>query len=315
MMAYLNDGTAISASYVEGVDRRWRQSRDRRVLNAMTVDVEDYFQVSAFEDRVSRANWDGFESRVCRNTERLLEIFAAEGVTCTFFVLGWIAERFPKLVRQIHAAGHELASHGYSHRLVYEISESDFRDDLRRARIAIESAAGVPVVGYRAPSFSITQQSLWALDVLISEGYLFDSSIYPIHHDRYGIPDWPRDIQRVDRAGGSLWEVPGSTVRWAGTNLPVGGGGYFRLLPYGWTRRGIDRLNRVEGKPSVFYLHPWEIDPDQPRLAGASLTAIRHYHNLGKTEDRLRRLLKEFRFGPLADVLAQAAQTDNVAVA
>ena len=314
-MAYLNDGTAISASHVEGVDRRWRQSQDRRVLNAMTVDVEDYFQVSAFEDRVSRADWDGFESRVCRNTERLLEIFAAEGVTGTFFVLGWIAERFPRVVRQIHAAGHELASHGYSHRLVYEISESDFRDDLRRARIAIESAAGVPVVGYRAPSFSITQQSLWALDVLISEGYLFDSSIYPIHHDRYGIPDWPRDIQRVDRSAGSIWEVPGSTVRLARTNLPVGGGGYFRLLPYGWTRRGIDRLNRIEGKPSVFYLHPWEIDPDQPRLAGASLTAIRHYHNLGKTEDRLRRLLKEFRFGPLADVLAQAARTDSVAVA
>jgi polysaccharide deacetylase family protein (PEP-CTERM system associated) len=314
-MAYLNDSTAM-LPHVDDVNRRWRQSQDRRVLNAMTVDVEDYFQVSAFEDRVSRANWDGFESRVCRNTERLLEIFDTEGVTCTFFVLGWIADRFPRLVRQIHAAGHELASHGYSHRLVYEIGESEFRDDLRRARLAIESAAGVPVVGYRAPSFSITQQSLWALDVLISEGYVFDSSIYPIHHDRYGIPGWPREIQRVNRPGGSIWEVPGSTVRWARTNLPVGGGGYFRLLPYAWTRRGIDRLNRVEGKPSVFYLHPWEIDPEQPRLAGASLTAIRHYHNLRKTEDRLRRLLKEFRFGPLSDVLAQAAaRTDSVAVA
>ena len=283
------------------------------ILNAMTVDVEDYFQVSAFEDRISRAQWDGFESRVCRNTARLLEMFDRAGVRATFFVLGWVAERFPGLVRQIHGAGHEIASHGYSHRLVYDTTPEEFCLDLRRARAALEAAANVPVTGYRAPSYSITRQSLWALDVLVSEGYVYDASIYPIHHDRYGIPDWSRDIQRVDRPGGSLWELPGSTVRWAGTNFPIGGGGYFRLLPYGWTRRGFQRLNTVERRPAMFYLHPWEIDPDQPRIAGSGLSRVRHYRNLDKTEERLRRLLAEFRFGPVSEVLATASRATELA--
>lgn len=273
------------------------------VVNAMTIDVEDYFQVSAFEGHVSRTRWHELESRVCRNTERLLTIFEDAGVSATFFVLGWVAEKFPDLVRQIRLGGHELASHGYEHRLVYELTPAQFRDDLRRAKAALESAGGVPVLGYRAPSYSITCQSLWALDVLVEEGYVYDASIYPIHHDRYGIPDWPRHVHRVDRPGGSIWELPGSTVRWAGMNFPIGGGGYFRLLPYGWTRRGIERLNETERRPAIFYLHPWEIDPEQPRIAAGGLTQVRHYGNLEKTEARLRRMLSDFSFGRVVDVL------------
>jgi polysaccharide deacetylase family protein (PEP-CTERM system associated) len=275
----------------------------QQIVNAMTVDVEDYFQVSAFAHIVKYDTWADYESRVCRNTERLLEMFAAADVRATFFILGWVAERFPALVRQIGSAGHELASHGFAHRLVYEDTPAGFRDDLRRAKDAIQSASGHPVTGYRAPSYSIVQRSLWALDILVDEGYQFDSSIYPIVHDRYGIPSWPRHIHRVQRPGGAIWEVPGSTVRRAGANLPIGGGGYFRLLPYQWTSRGIRRLNGVEQRPAVFYLHPWEIDPDQPRVNAALPTRLRHYFNLAGTEPRLARLLREFRFGTVSQVL------------
>jgi polysaccharide deacetylase family protein (PEP-CTERM system associated) len=278
------------------------------IVNAMTIDVEDYFQVSAFEEHVSRSRWQSFESRVTRNTETLLRVLDDAGVLATFFVLGWVAERFPDLVRQIVAGGHELASHGYEHRLVYSMTPAEFAADLRRARAALEDASGTRVDGYRAPSYSITKESLWALDVLIAEGYTYDASIYPIHHDRYGIPGWPRHIHRIDRAGGSLWELPGSTARWAGTNFPIGGGGYFRLLPYGWTKRGIHKLNTVEREPAIFYLHPWEIDPEQPRLEVRGLSRLRHYGNLAKTEGRLRRLLGEFRFGPVCEVLSRSAE-------
>jgi polysaccharide deacetylase family protein (PEP-CTERM system associated) len=280
----------------------------RTVVNAMTIDVEDYFQVSAFEDRVCRTEWHTFNSRVCRNTDRLLEIFDEARLLGTFFVLGWVAERFPDLVRRIAAAGHEVASHGYEHQLVYSLTPRQFRDDVRRAKAALECAAGTAVLGYRAPSFSITNRSLWALDVLIEEGYAYDASIYPIHHDRYGIPDWPRHPHRVERANGSLWEIPGSTTRWAGMNLPIGGGGYFRHFPYGWTRHGIRRLNETEGRPAIFYLHPWEIDPEQPRVASTGLTRMRHYWNLDKTETRLRRLLADFNFGRITEIL-QSLQT------
>lgn len=276
-----------------------------RVLNAMTIDVEDYFHVSAFADIVPPGQWDSYESRVCRNTERLLDLLGNANVTATFFVLGWVATRFPQLVNRIHRAGHELASHSYDHGLVYDKSPDVFRDDLRLAKTAIEQASGEAVHGYRAPSYSVTERSLWALDVLVSEGYRYDSSIYPIRHDRYGIPSWPRHIHRVKRPEGELWELPGSTVEYLGTNLPMGGGGYFRLLPYWWTRAGIARLNEREGRPAVFYLHPWEIDPDQPRLNATSLSRFRHYRNLHLTEGRLRRLLKEFRFGTVSEVLAE----------
>ena len=280
-----------------------------RILNALTVDVEDYFQVSAFAGLVSPADWPSYESRVCRNTERILVIFESLGVHATFFVLGWVAERFPELVRRIQDAGHELASHSYDHGLVYDKTPEAFAKDLHRAKVAIGEACGTTVRGYRAPSYSVTEQSLWALDVLISEGYTFDSSIYPIRHDRYGIPSWNRHIHVVKRSAGSLWELPGSTVRRGGLNLPVGGGGYFRLLPYWWSRGGIHAINRDESRPAIFYLHPWEIDPEQPRLNAGRLSRFRHYYNLDKTEARLRLLLQEFRFGTISEVLSLAAET------
>jgi polysaccharide deacetylase family protein (PEP-CTERM system associated) len=269
----------------------------------MTIDVEDYFQVSAFDASVSRDSWPSFPSRVVSNTQRLLRLFDEFNVKATFFVLGWVAERYPALVAEIAAGGHELASHGFAHRLVYDQTPDAFRDDVRRAKRLIEDQAGQPVLGYRAPSYSITRRSLWALDVLVEEGYAYDASIFPIRHDRYGIPDAPRHTHVLTRAAGPLTEAPPSTVRLAAANWPVAGGGYFRLLPYWWTRWGIRRINTTEGKPAIFYLHPWEIDPDQPRLQASALSRFRHYRNLDKTEDRLRRLLGEFSFAPLRQII------------
>ena len=275
------------------------------IANAMTVDVEDYFQVSAFDSAVRREDWASMPSRVVANTRRLLQLFDNHGVKATFFVLGWVAERFPSLVREIAAAGHELASHGHGHRLVYQQSPEEFRTDVRLAKALIEDAGGTQVSGYRAPSFSITAKSLWALDVLLDEGYTYDASIFPIRHDRYGIPDAPRHRHEIQRAGGVMYEAPGSTVRIGGMNLPVAGGGYFRLLPYAWTRWGIARLNSVERQPAIFYLHPWEIDPEQPRLNASALSRFRHYRNLDKTAPRLRRLLTDFRFTSVSSVLKE----------
>jgi polysaccharide deacetylase family protein (PEP-CTERM system associated) len=280
---------------------------DRPVVNAMSVDVEDYFQVSAFDGVVPRSAWETRESRVVRYTERLLAIFDQHAVRGTFFVLGWVAERFPALLRTIAAAGHEIASHGYGHGLVYDQSREAFREDIRRSKAVIEGACGVHVRGYRAPSFSITRRSLWALDVLIDEGFEYDASIFPIHHDRYGIAASPRFPYRVERDAGSLIELPGSTVALGALNLPVGGGGYFRLLPYAWTRHGIARLNRQDRQPAVFYIHPWEVDPAQPRISVGWLTRFRHYRNLDRTEARLHRLLRAFTFAPVRDVLMAAA--------
>ena len=286
-----------------------------KIVNAMTIDVEDYFHVSVFDGLVPRHRWEHMESRVCANTERLLAIFNESGLRATFFVLGWVAERFPRLVRAISAEGHEIASHGYAHRLVYDLTPRQFREDIRRSKGVLQEATSSPVMGYRAPSYSITPRSLWALDVLIEEGFLYDSSIFPIHHDRYGIPISPRHPYRLHR-GGALVEAPGSTVRWGPMNLPIGGGGYFRILPYEWTRRGIARLNTVEKTPGIFYLHPWEIDPDQPRLRAPMLSRFRHYFNLGRTEERLRRLIHDFSFSTmiaLLDKQVHAARVDNSA--
>ncbi len=274
------------------------------IVNAMTVDVEDYFQVSAFDRTVARSRWDDFPPRVQDNTERMLRLLAEYDVRGTFFVLGWVAERHPSLVSLIADLGHEVASHGYGHRLVYDQTRQAFRDDVRRAKDLLESASGRRVDGYRAPSYSITTRSLWALDVLIEEGYRYDASIFPIRHDRYGIPSSPRHPYTLPREAGSLVEVPGSTTRLGTMNLPVAGGGYFRILPYGWTRWGIARINERERRPAVFYIHPWEIDPDQPRLRAGRLSEFRHYRNLSQTEPRLRRLLTDFRFAPLQKVLA-----------
>ena len=281
--------------------------RGQRIVNAMTIDVEDYFQVSAFEGIAPRHRWDQFESRVCANTDRLLAIFHETGVRATFFVLGWVAERHPALVRRIAGAGHEIASHGYAHRLVYDLTRAAFRDDVKRSKEVIESASGGQVYGYRAPSYSVTPRSLWALDVLIEEGFRYDASIFPIHHDRYGIPSSPRAPYVLERQAGSLIEAPGSAIRVGPMNLPVGGGGYFRLLPYGWTRWGISRINMTERRPAIFYLHPWEIDPDQPRLPAGRLSRLRHYRNLDQTESRLRRLLQDFQFGTMRQVLQPLA--------
>lgn len=273
------------------------------VVNAMTVDVEDYFQVSVFEGIAPRHQWDRFESRVCANTERLLSLFAESGVKATFFVLGWIAERHRGLVRLIADGGHEIASHGYAHRLVYDLTKVTFREDIRRAKSILEETSGREVLGYRAPSYSITPRSLWALDILIEEGFRYDASIFPIHHDRYGIPVSPRHPYVVDRSVGSLIEAPASTIRVGPVNLPIGGGGYFRLLPYAWTQWGLRQINGIERRPCIFYLHPWEVDPEQPRLRCPWLGRVRHYRNLHRTEPRLRRLLGEFSFAPMCQIL------------
>jgi polysaccharide deacetylase family protein (PEP-CTERM system associated) len=277
------------------------------ILNAISVDVEDYFHVSVFDGLVPRSTWGDMESRVCCNTERLLDIFDEYQVRATFFILGWVAERHRDLVRTIVQRGHEVASHGYAHRLVYDQTPTTFREDVRRAKGVIEDAGGFAVGGFRAPSYSITPRSLWALDVLIEEGHLYDASIFPIRHDRYGIPVSPRQPYRIERHNGAILEVPASTLRIGPLNLPIAGGGYFRILPYAWTRWGVTRLNQLERQPAIFYLHPWEIDPDQPRLAAGWLGRFRHYRNLDKTEDRLRRLLKEFSFGPVRTVLGERA--------
>jgi polysaccharide deacetylase family protein (PEP-CTERM system associated) len=240
---------------------------------------------------------------VCRNTDRLLECFDRHRVKATFFVLGWVAERFPALVSRIAQQGHEIASHGYAHHLVYDQTMAAFREDVRRAKGLLESIIGAPVDGYRAPSFSITERSLWALDILVEEGHRYDASIFPIRHDRYGIPDAPRHPHLLQQIGGTLAEVPGSTVQIGPLNLPVAGGGYFRLLPYAWTRWGISRVNAREGRPAVFYIHPWETDPGQPRFRPDLWNRFRHYRNLDRTVARLERLLRDFPFAPLGQVL------------
>ena len=278
-----------------------------QVVHALTVDVEDYFQASIFDRVVARSSWEARESRVVANTHRLLELFAAHDVRATFFVLGWVAERFPGLVLEMVRAGHELASHGHHHQLIYSLTPDQFRDDVRRSKAVLEDAGGCAVRGYRAPSFSIVRSSLWALDVLIEEGFAYDASIFPIHHDRYGIPGAPRHAHVVGRPAGSIVEVPASTVRVWRANLPIAGGGYFRLLPYACTQWGIARVNGAEREPVVFYIHPWEIDPDQPRLPISRLGGVRHYLGLGRTRARLQRLLREFAFDTVAATLERRA--------
>lgn len=286
-------------------------------LNAFTVDVEDYFQVSAFERDVQRATWNDLPSRVVENTHRLLELLGRNGVRGTFFVLGFVARKFPGLVRQIHAAGHEIGSHSFWHRLIYTQTPEQFRADLRHSKAVLEDAAGVPVTAFRAPSFSITRRSLWALDVLVEEGFQSDSSIFPTHHDRYGIPGAQPTIHTLHTPSGSLTEFPPSIARCGRMALPVGGGGYFRLYPYAISRLLLQRIVRHEQRPFMFYVHPWEVDPDQPRLrAGSGVSRFRHYVNLASTEQKLERLVRDFPLGRMCDVLAhQSAVATPVAVA
>jgi polysaccharide deacetylase family protein (PEP-CTERM system associated) len=327
-------------------------------VSALTIDVEDYFQVSGFEDVVPRASWGNFESRVERETDRLLEILDDYQVSATFFMLGWTAERHPALVRRIQAAGHELACHSYAHRLVYECTREEFRADTHRAKGLVEDLAGAAVIGYRAPSFSITRKSLWALEVLAEEGFLYDSSIFPILRDRYGIPTAPRFPFRVpvngrrcsgieslesvellseDRAGrnskfeirnsklsevmpaetglnnsitqqldNSIVEFPPSTLRLLGLNLPIGGGGYLRMFPQWAFHRAINQIVDREEKAAILYIHPWELDPTQPRFRnGSRLSRFRQYVNLKETEPRLRALLNRWRFTTLRGLLTR----------
>ena len=272
----------------------------------MTVDVEDYFQVEAFARTVSREAWDGFPRRVEVNTDRILAQFAAAGVTATFFTLGWVAERHPDLVRRIVSSGHELASHGYGHARVAMLSPEQFRQDLTRAKALLEDIGGVAVAGYRAPTFSIGPTTPWAYAILAETGHCYSSSIYPVRHDLYGAPEAPRFVHPV--ADGALWEVPMTTLRLCGQNLPCAGGGYFRLLPYAVFRRMLARFNRAEGCPGLFYTHPWEIDPAQPRIAGAGrLSRVRHYLNLGRTAPRLECLLRDFAWGRMDQVFPELA--------
>jgi polysaccharide deacetylase family protein (PEP-CTERM system associated) len=283
------------------------------MLNALTVDVEDYFQVTSFDRVVSRATWDSRESRVVASTQRLLDLFARHRVRGTFFVLGWVAERFPQLVRRIAAAGHELGCHSYWHRLIYDLDEAAFRADLRQARQAIEDAAGQPVTAFRAPSFSITRRSLWALDVLVQEGFTIDSSIFPTAHDRYGVRGAAPHATIVETPAGPIAELPMTVASFGRVSVPVGGGGYFRLYPLALTRRLLARVNSVHERPFVFYIHPWEVDPDQPRIRGGSLASrFRHYVNLRSTESKLDRLLGRFRWGTVSEVVQQSLGSQSL---
>ncbi|NJD06809.1 MAG: DUF3473 domain-containing protein, partial [Methylococcaceae bacterium] len=270
--------------------------------------VEDYFHVSAFEPYISRDQWDRLPSRVEANTGKVRDLLAASGARATFFVLGWVAERHPALIRRSVAEGHELACHGRDHTRVTQQTPQQFREDVRESKALLEELGGVAVQGYRAASYSIGATNLWALTVLQEEGFAYSSSIYPIRHDHYGMPEAPRFAFRPEQAEGLL-EVPITTVNVLGRTLPCGGGGYFRLLPYAYYRWSIARVNRAERQPAVFYFHPWELDPDQPRQAGLNWKSrFRHYLNLDKTEPRLKRLLADFRWNTLASVyLGEAA--------
>ena len=282
--------------------------------HALTIDVEDYFQVQAMAGVVSRDQWDTLPRRVEASTGRLLDLFAGAGVHGTFFTLGWVADRHPALVRRIVDAGHELASHGYWHGRADEQTPEVFREDVRRARLTLEDAGGVAVAGYRAPTFSIGPRNAWAYDVLQEEGYAYSSSVYPVRHDLYGTPDAPRFPYHPTRNADRLWEIPMTTVRLWGRNLPVSGGGYFRLLPYDLFRLGLRRFARAECQPGLFYLHPWEIDPDQPRIPGLPRTSrFRHYVNLRRTETRLLRLLRDFRWDRMDRVFAPVLSQPGLA--
>jgi polysaccharide deacetylase family protein (PEP-CTERM system associated) len=275
------------------------------MCNAMTIDVEDYFQVSALAPYIARSQWDTLDGRVEANVERILAMLDEYGTHATFFTLGWIAERYPGLIRRIVANGHELASHGFAHQRATEQNPAAFFSDIQLAKIVLEDLTGVEVMGYRAPSFSIGQGNSWAFECIERAGYKYSSSVYPIKHDHYGMPDAPRFAHDVR---GGLLEVPVTTMRLFGRNWPAGGGGYFRLLPYAASRWLLRRVNHVDRQPAIFYFHPWEIDPAQPRVPGIDAkTRFRHYLNLDRMERRLRKLLFDFEWGRVDAVMLEAA--------
>ena len=288
------------------------KSDDRGVLvNAMTVDVEDYFQVSAFESHIRREDWDSLECRVEANMERILALFEAHGVHATFFMLGWLAERYPQMVKRIVSGGHELASHGYQHVRVTRQQPEEFRADVVRTKSLLEDLAGTAVKGYRAASYSIGASNLWALDELKGAGYDYSSSIYPVKHDLYGMPECSR-FACYPRGRDSILEIPVTTVELFGKKMPAGGGGFFRLYPYAVSRWALQRVNRHDGQAGLFYFHPWEIDPDQPRQHNIPLkTRVRHYLNLGRMETRLKALMKDFSWGRMDQIFLPANNSGN----
>lgn len=280
------------------------------IRNALTVDVEDYFQVSAFADNIEQHEWDEHPLRVEDNTYKLLDLFDEYQVKATFFILGWVAERKRELVHEIAKRGHEVACHGYSHQLVYNQTPEVFQQETVRAKSILEDIIQQPVRGYRAASYSITEKSLWALDILAESGFVYDSSIFPVHHDRYGMPDTPEHPYYLKTpAGHSIIEFPLSTAKILNYRLPIAGGGYFRLYPYWLSRMGLRQINR-QRKPFIFYLHPWEVDPDQPRISASWFSRFRHYNNLNKCEPRLRYLMTDFQFGTVWEVLTALGLTD-----
>jgi polysaccharide deacetylase family protein (PEP-CTERM system associated) len=280
--------------------------------NALTIDLEDYYQVSAFSAEAPPTNWGSYTSRVEKNTAKLLSLLGSADCRATFFTLGWIAQRYPDLIRQIADQGHEIACHSHLHRLVYSLTPEEFRDDTRTAKMILEDASGSLVQGYRAPSFSITRDSSWAFEVLAELGFTYDSSIFPVQHPSYGVPSAPRFPFKVQTCCGSVVEFPMSTLMLAGRRAPFGGGAYFRLLPYWYTKWGIDLLNRSEGHPACIYIHPWEFDTDQPRLNGHLSAKLRHYLGLRGNEAKLRRLLADFQFVPLSELVSEYAPTADM---
>jgi polysaccharide deacetylase family protein (PEP-CTERM system associated) len=272
--------------------------------HCLTFDVEEHFQVNAFDSPSRRAGWETAESRVEANTERLLALLERHRVRATFFVLGWVAERHGRLVEGIARAGHEIASHGYGHELITGLTSDAFREDVRKAKKILEDVIGAPVLGYRAPTFTIVPRTAWALEILVQEGYAWDSSVVPVTHDVYGWPGARAHPHRIHTASGPLDELPPSTIPFFRTRLGVGGGGYFRIFPYPLVRHCLRRIE-ASGEPLMFYLHPWELDPDQPRMEGGRLSRFRHYMNLGRTEGRLTRLLDEFRFTSVHEAMPE----------
>ncbi len=275
-----------------------------QIRNALTVDVEDYFQVSAFENAVDRKDWVNQPLRVERNTHLLLDLFDEYNTKATFFVLGWVADRIPSIVKEIADRGHEIACHGYSHRLVYNQTPEEFREETLKSKMVLEDLSQQSIYGYRAASYSITNKSLWALDILVDAGFIYDSSIFPVRHDRYGIPDankYPHELKTL--TGNTIVEFPLTTAQWMGSTVPIAGGGYFRLFPYWLTKAGLGQSND-KNEPFIFYLHPWEIDAEQPRIEASWFSKFRHYNNLDKCYPRLKSLLTDFKFTTTRDVLA-----------
>jgi polysaccharide deacetylase family protein (PEP-CTERM system associated) len=282
------------------------------VVNALTFDIEDYYHVQAFADVIRPVEWTSYPMRVEKNTYRVLEMLAEHRIRATFFILGWVAERCKGLVAEIVKAGHEIGSHGYAHQMIRQSGQKDFRDDIFRAKSILEDQTGIAVKSYRAPSYSITSSTLWALEILGEAGFECDSSIFPIVHDHYGIADAPRfPHYELLHGGKRIAEFPPSTLRLCGVNFPVAGGGYLRLLPYGTTSWAIRRINCQEKQPAMVYLHPWEFDPQQPRIAAGWRSRFRHYQNLRTTEAKFARLLNDFSWGPMSEVLVQSLRESD----